>query len=621
MSRDSSTLSNYGDFRIKHTIAKFDIDFRGRTLIGDFTHTVLVMKESKGSTLVLDNDNLDIHSVHVDHKEAKWSFRDAHKTLGTPLAIEIGSETVKGQEIQVQIRFKTPTDCAALVWLSPEQTAGKKHPYMFSQCQPICARSLFPCQDTPDSKATFEIFIKSPLMVLSGALAQGIEPAEDGKSIYAYKQDVVIPSYLFAIASGDIVTTDIGPRSKVATEPAKLEAVKWEFEADTDLYLKAAEKLICPYVWGTYNILVLPPAYPFGGMEHPVFTFVTPTIVSGDRQNTAVIAHEMCHSWSGNLVSTSSWGHFWLNEGWCNYLERRVVGAVYGEKQRSFEAIKGWKGFVESVKNFGKEQIEFTKLVIDIKDTHPNEVMSEVPYEKGSTFLWVLETLVGLEKWDKFIPHYFKKWEGKSLDSFEFKSTLLDFFASDEEATKLLKEVDWDYWFFGTGLCKKPDFDTTLADIVYGLVDKWRTLCPGSNQAESATKEPFEPSPKDLEGWNSSQMSLFIEEINDLEPLPPPEQIVTMGEVYGFTDNPNLRLSSRYYCITMKAGDVTHVDRVVQIMDTFGIAYLLALLYKDLMKLRPALAEETFEKNRNFYHSTAKTLIKQWSGIGKKKAQ
>ena len=205
-----------------------------------------------------------------------------------------------------------------------------------------------------------------------------------------------------------------------------------------------------------------------------MFTFATPTIISGDRENIDVIAHELSHSWSGNLVSNASWEHFWLNEGWTTYLERRIQAAVHGESHRDFSAIIGWKALEDSVNQFGADH-EFTKLVIDLKGKDPDDAFSSIPYEKGFHFLYYLEKLVGKPAFDKFIPHYFSTYLRKSLDSYEFKATLLKFFASDPEASKSLESVDWDTWFYTPGLPPKPDFDTSMVDKCYALAEKWES--------------------------------------------------------------------------------------------------------------------------------------------------
>lgn len=326
-------------------------------------------------------------------------------------------------------------------------------------------------------KSTFDFTIQSPLPIIASGVPDGVPEEVKGKpgmKVYKFVQKIPMTSYLFALASGDIHTAAIGPRSSVATGPNELKDAKWELEKDTENFIKVAEKLVFPYVWGQYNVLVLPPSFPYGGMENPIFTFATPTIISGDRENVDVVAHELAHSWSGNLVSCASWEHFWLNEGWTVYLERRILLAIHGEAHRDFSAIIGWKALEDSVKQFGADH-EFTKLIIDLKGKDPDDAFSSIPYEKGFHFLYYLERLVTRPIFDKFIPHYFTMWQQKSIDSYEFKATLLDFFEGDKNASAALANVDWDSWFYKPGLPPKPDFDTSLVDQCYALADKWKS--------------------------------------------------------------------------------------------------------------------------------------------------
>jgi len=344
--------------------------------------------------------------VKVAGKKVNWNLADRFEPYGSRLTIDVPSEV---DDADLEISLATTDKCTALQWMTPQQTGNGRHPYMFSQCQAIHARSLFPCQDTPDVKSTYTFNIRSPLPVLASGLSTGSKLFEAGKKgelgtlLYTFKQEVPMPSYLFALASGDLASASIGPRSQVWTGPEELVSSQWELES-TEKFIQAAEEIVYPYAWTTYNVLVLPPSFPYGGMENPNVVFATPTIISGDRQNVDVIAHELSHSWSGNLVSNASWEHFWLNEGWTVYLERRIMASLHGEAHRDFSAIIGWKALTDSINNYGEDH-EFTKLIVDLKGKDPDDAFSSIPYEKGFTFLYYLEKLIGREKWDKFVPH------------------------------------------------------------------------------------------------------------------------------------------------------------------------------------------------------------------------
>lgn len=317
--RDPNTLSNYNNWKTQHTIADLTIDFKKQRLHGTVTLQLESITDKESEEIILDTSFLDVQTISVNGtKTSSWVVKPRFEPYGSPLAITIPGGASKGTIVDLAISLSTTEKCTALQWFDKAQTSNGKFPYMFSQCQAIHNRSIFPCQDTPDVKGTYDFRIRSPLPVIASGLPRGAssfmhgEGGEAGTLLYSFYQEIPMPSYLFAIASGDIATASIGPRSLVSTGPEELSDAKWELEADTEKFIEVAEKLIYPYAWTQYNVLVLPPSFPYGGMENPVFTFATPTIISGDRENVDVIAHELSHSWSGNLVSNASWEHLWV---------------------------------------------------------------------------------------------------------------------------------------------------------------------------------------------------------------------------------------------------------------------------------------------------------------------
>jgi len=450
-------------------------------------------------------------------------------------------------------------------------------------------------------KATVDFNIKSPLPVVASGLPIREDTNQSSVSkVYRFQQKIPIPSYLFALASGDLAEASIGPRSVVVTSPDRLSDCKWELEEDTEKYMGAIEELIYPYVWGEYNVLILPPSFPYGGMENPVFTFATPSLISKDRENVDVIAHELSHSWSGNLVTSASWEHFWLNEGWTTYLERRLQAAVHGESYRHFSAIVGWKALTDDIEHFGADH-DFTKLVTNLEDKDPDDAFSSIPYEKGSTFIFYLENLVGKDKFDKFIPHYFTAFKEKSLDSYEFKSAFLDFFASDHEVFKSLSQIDWDIWFFKPGLPPKPDFDSSLVEVVYDLAKKWRGL-PDSS---------FHPSKDDVRNLLSNQKVVFLEQVLLFDKPLTPELSKLMGEVYEFASSTNYEVSNVYFQVGLKAGDRSIIEPTVSLLGKIGRMKFVRPLYRALKKMDLQIAIDTFEKYRLFYHPICRSMVEK----------
>ncbi|KAL3442134.1 leukotriene A-4 hydrolase [Aspergillus insuetus] len=597
--RDPNTLSNYNNFRCTHTEANFEILFDQKRLVGNVVHKLKSITNAESKEIILDSSHVSIDEVQVNGSPADWELLPPFGPLGTALKIKLDQPVKLDELVDVKISVQTTEKCTALQWLTKAQTSTKKHPYMFSQCQAIHARSIFPCQDTPDVKATFDFNITSPLPVIASGLPVRTSPSatQTGAKLYQFQQKVPIPSYLFALASGDIDEAPIGPRSRVATSPDKLRECQWELEADTERFIETIERIIYDYAWGEYNVLILPPSFPYGGMENPTYTYCTPSIISRDRQNVDVIAHELAHSWSGNLVTSASWEHFWLNEGWTVYLERRILAAIHGEKYRHFSAIIGWKALRDSVERYGEDH-EFTKLVPTLKGEDPDDAFSSVPYEKGFTFLFFLEKLVGKEKFDKFIPHYFTKFKGKSLDSYEFKSTILDFFSSDAEASKLLQELDWDGWFYRPGLPPKPEFDTSLADIVYELAHKWKA-------------QSFQPRLDDIKGLTANQIVVFLEQVLLFEQPLTADQSKLMGEVYGFAKSENIEVANLYLQVGLKAGDKSVIEPTTELLGRIGRMKFVRPLFRTLQKVDRQAAVETFERNKDFYHPICRAMVEK----------
>ena len=294
-------------------------------------------------------------------------------------------------------------------------------------------------------------------------------------------------------------------------------------------------------------------------MENPVYTYVTPTTISGDRENVDVVAHELSHSYSGNLVTAATWMDFWLNEGWTTYLERRLQAALFGEPYRDFSAIIGWNAMTDSVTSFGKDH-EFTKLIPDLHGSYPDDAFSTVPYEKGYTFLSYLESQIGKEKWNKFILHYFTKFARRSLTSTEFKDDLFSFYDSDPASAAKLKAVNWDAWFYATGLPPKPIFDTSLVDGCYALASRW----------ENANSEYFKPSLNDVKGWKANQIVVFLNRVKEFTVPLSKEKVQLMGETYKFFESRNVEVTARYFGIGLRSRDEHVYQPTAELLGSIG---------------------------------------------------
>ncbi|KAH7121212.1 leukotriene A-4 hydrolase [Dendryphion nanum] len=601
--RDPNTLSNYHNFVTRHTSANYEIDWEKSVLKGNVVLTLESLTNSESKEIILDTSFLDIKDVKIDGKSAKWSVADRSEPFGSPLSVKLDSGVAKGKKVDLDIILSTTEKCTALQWMTPAQTSNKKHPYMFSQCQAIHARSVFPCQDTPDVKSTFDFAIRSPLPVLASGLPTGAKDYKDGTLLYTFEQKVPIPSYLFAIASGDLASASIGPRSTVWTGPEELLDCQRELEGEIEPFMKAIESVISPkYQWTQYNVLILPPSFPYGGMENPVWTYATPSIISGDKQNVDVIAHELSHSWSGNLVSNASWEHFWLNEGWTTYLERRIQAYVHGEAHRHFSAIIGWKALEDSIERYGTDH-PYTKLIVDLKGNDPDDAFSSIPYEKGFHALYAFELLLGKETWDKFIPHYFETFKFKSVDSYEFKATLIDFYANDPAAAKKLADFDWDKLFYAPGYPSKPEFDDSLVKTCYELAEKWK------GRVQKGDK--FTPAKEDIDSWVANQSVVFLETTQQFADSFSAADVKLLGDTYGYGTTKNIEVVSRFLSIGLQAKVPETYEPAAELLGKIGRMKFVRPLFRLLEKADRDLAVKTFEKNRDFYHPICRQMVEK----------
>lgn len=608
-SLDPCTLSNYHQFDVKLTDLSISVSFEKKIVFG----TVSYHLSGSASHLVLDTSYLSIEDVFVDGEAVSFALND-RCIYGSALTIDLPQ---KSGDFTVSILFSTTEKCTALQFIK-----GDTDNYLFSQCQSIHARSLFPCFDTPAVKSSYNFTIKSSLPVLMSGL-----PGDHADGVYYFKQPIPIPSYLVAIASGNIVKAPIGPRSDVYSEQPNIKQCQWEFEADMEDFLQVAEKLTFKYEWSKFDVLVLPLSFPYGGMENPNITFATPTLICKDRSQVKVLAHELAHSWAGNLVTNCSWEHFWLNEGWTVYLERRILGEVaaltakklgnpdynaYGEKYRHFSAILGWSGLVESMSDIKPEA---TKLVWDLSNNgDPDEFYSRIPYDKGFTFLYYLEQLLGgKEAFDEFIPYYFKKFRYKSIDSYQFIDCLYEFFEPKGKA-ELLDSVDFNHWLYGEGLPEYQNFDTSLVDECTQLSDKW------VKAVEETSIGQF--SSKDITNFDANQHLLFLEDLSKkLEQVKvEPTVIASFMDTYPYyAESSNFEVINDFYSLVIKYGQFKETDEPVtkfaNWLGTVGRMKYVRPGYRLLAKfVSRDFAINTFNRFDS-YHPICRNLVKKDLGI------
>lgn len=454
---------------VKHLDLDIKVDFDKEQISGKAVW--MIENKAGADEIVFDDSQLTISKVTLgkDEKETTFKLGKVDKSLGQPLQVTIEENT----EI-VNIYYSTNKGAAALQWLNKQQTAGKQHPYLFTQSESIAARSWIPCQDSPGIRFTYNAHVTVPKELMALMSAENPQ-AKNTTGAYEFKQTKAIPSYLLALAVGDIAFKAVDNRTGVYAEPSVLNKAVYEF-SDMGKMVSAAEKLYGPYRWGRYDLLILPPSFPFGGMENPNLNFITPTIIAGDRSLVNIICHELAHSWSGNLVTNKTWNDFWLNEGFTNYFERRIVEVLYGKNEAEMQEEFGRQALDEAVKDMA-DKPEDTHLKGNYKGRNADEGTNDIAYEKGYFFLRTIESVVGRAKLDTFLRAYFDSHAFTSVSTEDFVDYLnKNLVKGNAELEKKIRVKDWVY---GPGIPSNIAFSKDLwkeggkYDEINGMVRIW----------------------------------------------------------------------------------------------------------------------------------------------------
>ncbi|KAI8920600.1 peptidase family M1-domain-containing protein [Entophlyctis helioformis] len=612
---DPTSFANSHEVVVRHSHIDMTVDFAGKLLRGTVDHTIRCVAAAGADRLVLDSSFVKVPSATVAATGAalKFELADRHDIYGSAVIIQLPAKLAHGEELVVRIGFETTDKCTALQWLEPSQTVGKQFPYLFSQCQAIHARSLLPCQDTPGVKHTYTASVTSPshLRALMSAVPTGETEAFNGLKTYKFEQKTAIPSYLIAVAAGNIVGKRVGPRTTVWSEPEVVEAAAWEF-VDTETFIKTGEELLTPYTWGIYDLLLLPASFPYGGMENPCLTYVTPTLLAGDRSLVDVVAHEIAHSWMGNLVTPVSWEHFWLNEGFTVFIERKIVSRLHGEPSRHFSSIIGFKALKESVDHFDEiKHPEYSCLCPRIHGNDPDDVFSSVPYEKGYNLLFYLEKLVGGPAvFEPYVKAHVEKFSHTSITSADFKNFLFEYFRTAEGGSKipLLESVDWESWFFKAGMpIVDNHFDTSLAVACESLANRW----------DAARSDPNPDFGKDVfDGFNSNQKVMFFEKLLD-KPVFAHHTLQAMDKTYHLAEIQNAEIKCRWQWLCLNAEYEPIFPAVTAFITSVGRMKFVRPLYRALAKCKNGreLAVKTFTEHRSFYHPICAGMVAKDLGV------
>ena len=477
--------------RTRHLDLDFTVDFARKRVT---SLVILHLAGPSSGPLDLDTKGLEIAAVRTDAgRPIPFELGAEEPILGRRLRLELPTGTER-----VALACETGPDAIGLQWLEPAQTAGKGHPFMFTQFQPIHARSVFPCQDSPMVRATYHAAVTMPeglVAVMSagpqGKKGEGPGP-KAGQHTMAFHMPQAIPSYLIALAVGDLASRDLSARSRVWAEPATVEAAAWEFAGVEEMIVRA-ERLFGRYEWDRYDMLVLPPSFPYGGMENPRMTFLTPTLLAGDRSLVDVVAHELAHSWTGNLVTNATMDHFWLNEGFTVWAERRILEAMHGRDAAAVSWAIGGVALRESIARFGADS-PYTVLRTHLEGVDPDEVYSSVPYEKGSLFVALLERTVGRERFDAFIRSYIERFRFTSITTEELMAFL------DAELPAVAARVGADEWLHRPGLpANAPVVRSEALEAMTRLADGWR----GGAR----------PTAAQLKAWSPSELLVYLQHL------------------------------------------------------------------------------------------------------------
>ncbi|KAJ3410980.1 Leukotriene A-4 hydrolase [Chytridiales sp. JEL 0842] len=600
---DPNSFANVHEIKTTHLHLDLKTNFVQKIISGSVLTTATVVAD-KVTELVLDTSFVNVKAASMDGKALNFKLGETSSMYGTPLHISFPSPLSKGSIVNVKIEYETTSKCTAAQWLEPSQTVGKKHPYMFTQCQAIHARSLLPVQDTPAVKLTYSASVAVPkvLRALMSAIPVSEETVGEER-VCKFEQKISIPSYLIAMAVGNLEGRRVGPRSTVWSEPEVVEQCEWEF-VDTEKFIAAGEKLLTPYIWGIYDLLI---------MENPSLTFATPSLLAGDRSLVDVVAHEIAHSWAGNLVTTQNWEHFWLNEGFTVCIERKIMGLLHGESVRHFSAIIGEKALKESVKLFeemGRPEFSSLRPVLDGVD--PDDAFSSVPYEKGFHLLFYLENILGgADVFNGFLKNHFETFSHKSITTDDFLDNLYKYFKTNygDEKVKILDSVDWKAWFNAPGMPPvKNEFDQTLAKACKALADRWdaaRTAPPAS------IKDTF--TPDDLKNFSSTQTVVFLESLLSRPPLPI-SVLDSMESIYNLTTSRNCEIRHRWQMLNLQSNRESIFPEVVQFVTTMGRMKYVRTLYRALFKCGDKgkeLARKTFKEYKSFYHPICATMVEK----------
>jgi leukotriene A-4 hydrolase/aminopeptidase len=587
--RDVHSFARPEHVRVRHVDLDLTVDFDRQRLHGQATLSIERTSADESQPLVLDSRDLAIEKVDTstDGRQfapAKFQLGKRDEILGTPISVSLP----RGAKF-VRVYYVTGEHASGLQWLSREMTSGKRHPFLFTQSEAIHARSWIPLQDSPGIRVTYSARVRTPPGLLA-VMSASNDPKAARTGDYRFEMKQAVPPYLIALAVGDLDFRAIGPRTGVYAERDVVERAAAEF-SDLEKMVQSVEELYGPYRWDRYDVLVLPPSFPLGGMENPRLTFVSPTILAGDKSLVSLIAHELSHSWSGNLVTNATWSDFWLNEGFTVYLERRILEKVYGKSRADMEAVLGRRDLEREMADL---KLSDQVLHIGLTGRDPDDGLTDVPYEKGALFLKHLELTFGRPAFDEFLKKYFDHFAFRSITTAEFAAYLKENLLAAQP--QLAAKVPVDEWLYKPGL---PGVAPALRAEAYEKVDE-------NAKAWSAGRLATDQLPGN--DWCTQEWLHFLSELPGNLTA---ERMRELDSTFRLTQRTNSEIIFQWLLLSIRHHYDAAYPRLEAFLTVQGRRKFLQPLYEELIKTPEGKqrAIQIYEKARPTYHPIAVTTI------------
>jgi len=580
-SNDLHSFAKPKEAVITHLSLSIEVDMKKQIIAGVANYTI--EKAANATQIWFDTKQLNIEKVLLNGSvKTNFQLTSEKPFLGKGLSVNINPDTKN-----VSIYYSTTKESAALQWLTPEQTEGKNAPFLFTQGQAILTRTWIPIQDSPGIRFSWDATVKVPPTLLPVMSAQNPKQKNETGE-YTFRMVEPVPAYLIALAVGDIYFITLSDRTGVYAEADMIGKASDEL-MEMEKMLVSAEQLYGPYQWGRYDVIILPPSFPFGGMENPRLTFATPTIITGDRSLISLVAHELAHSWSGNLVTNATWDDFWLNEGFTVYFERRIMEAISGKEYADMLSVLGYQDLLETVADLG-DTSEATHLKLNLKDKDPDDGMSDIAYEKGYFFLQYLENKLGRTSFDAFLTEYFKTYAFRTITTEEFISYLNKKFVGKLDATQINE------WIYKSGL---PSTLIKPISVRFNLVDaEISRFIDQSVKAEKLVTT----------NWSAHEWIRFIRKlpasVNN-------KQLVELDKAFSFTNSRNAEIQFAWYMQAIQHNYEPADKAIVSFLSAIGRRKFVLPLYKSLYanKRTSVLAKETYNKLKLGYHSVTQQSV------------